>query len=101
MATLDNVATTDAYTPATTLEFPPTKAITAQVFGATAYCQLQIVRAEEVVGAALGGTWTEDKLLAPGFWTFTSAQDFRGGICTGVRWRSGATGTPARVICTD
>ncbi len=99
MAAINNVATADTYTVPATLTCFPTARITTQVLNAGVFYQLNLnsVGTRAVAG---GGTWTEERQLMPGYWSF-DAEDFREFICTGIRFRSAVTGVPAFVTASD
>lgn len=97
MAAINVVATSNGYTAAASLTCQPTQRLTVQVANAGVYYQLRLT---------YGGTlpsdndWQEDRYLLPGLWTF-GPEDFKGAVCTGIRFKSGAAGTPATVSASD
>lgn len=82
MSALSNIASGDAFTPATTLEHPRSVRVNFQVFNAAIVYQL---------GRGRGGVvYSGDVFLGPGIYSLDR-------VCDGVRFRSAAAGQPAQV----
>lgn len=120
MSAINNVTTSDGYTPAATLNCPPTRSLTVQVSNAAVYYQLLLSYGQPVTdprgiagphsayynrpgdsltGASVAGS-TEEIMLLPGFWTF-GENDFGDAWCVGIQLRSFASGNPAQVSASD
>lgn len=92
MAALNNAITADDYSSAATLEFQPARVITVQIANAGVMYQLSLSYGTQVANQQ----WQEERFLQPGFWNF-DPEDFNGGQCTGIRFRSAVTSLPASV----
>lgn len=96
MPAFNNVVIGDNFSDSVgTLYCSNSKTITVQVFNANVLYQLAIGRVG--VSSLRGGeAWTEERLLAPGFWNFDES-DFYGGVAHSIRFRNAVAGTPGTV----
>ena len=112
MSAINNVLTSNGYTPAATLNCPPSDSLTVQIGNAGVYYQLLLNPVGDGPSAAYynrpgdsltgsgTGQATEERALLPGYWNFDTT-DFRGEKCVGIQFRSLATGLPATVSASN
>jgi hypothetical protein len=115
MSAINNVSTANGYTPAATLNCPPSDSLTVQVGGAGVFYQLLLTpisneregpsaayynRPGDSLTGSGTGIATEERTLLPGYWLFDTT-DFRGEKCVGVQFRSMASGSPAIVSASN
>lgn len=96
MSALNLAVTQDQYVPVATLTCTPTNNLTVLVNNATVYYQLFVVHGSVPGRPGSQSVSDVEKILLPGYWNF-GPEDFQGGQCVGIQFRSALPGTPATV----
>ncbi|MGA2655841.1 MAG: hypothetical protein ABSF18_07715 [Gammaproteobacteria bacterium] len=117
MSAINNVATAAGYTPAATLNCPPSEGLTVQILNAAVYYQLLLTPGptpdrekgnhtayfnkpgDSLTGFG-SGIATEERQLLPGYWLFDRT-DFQGNYCIGIQFRSVSSTNPAQVSASN